>query len=57
MVNFRNNESIDGFPHHILDIKPVNGIDEEEKPSDDEAPRRSFREKRPPASAKDYVMN
>ena len=38
-VNSRNNVSIDGFLHHILDIRPVNVIDEEEKPSHDEAPR------------------
>ena len=56
-VNSRNNVSIDGFPHNILDIRPVNTIDEEERPSDDEAPRRSLRERRPPIWIKDYVMN
>ena len=56
-VNSRNNVSIDGFPRHILDIRPVNVIDEEEKPSDDEAPRRSLRERRPPVWIEDYIMN
>ena len=47
-VNSRNNVSIDGLPRQILNIRPVNAIDEEEKPSDDETPRRSLREIRLP---------
>ena len=56
-VNSRNYVSIDGFPRHILDIRPVNAIDEEEKPSDNKAPKRSLRERRPPVWTEDYVMN
>ena len=56
-VNSGSNMSINGFLHHILDIRPVNTIDEEEKPSDDEAPRRSLRERYPPVWTKDYIMN
>ena len=46
-MNSKNNVSINGFPCHILDLRQVNVIDEEEKPSDDEAPRRSLRERHP----------
>ena len=55
-VNSRNNESVDSLPHHILDIRPVNAIDEEEKPRDDEAPRQSLRERRSPVWTEDYIM-
>ena len=41
-VNSRNNVSLEGLPRHILDIRPVNAIDKEEKTSGDEAPRRSL---------------
>ena len=56
-VNSRNNVSVDGFLRHILDIRPVNAIDEEEKPSDDEATRQSLWKRRPPVRTEDYVMN
>ena len=56
-VNSRNNVSIGSLPRHILDIKPVNAIDEEEKPSDDEAPRRLLRQRRQPVWIEDYIMN
>ena len=55
-VNSRNNVSIDGIPRHILDIRAVNAIDDEGKPSDDEAPKRSLRERRPPVWTIDYIM-
>ena len=56
-VNSRNNVSINGFLCHILDIRPGNVIDEEEKLSDDEAPKQLLRERHPPIWTEDDVMN
>ena len=55
-VNSRNNASIDDLPRLILDISPVNAIDEKEQPSDDEAPRRSLRERHPPVWTEELIF-